>query len=74
MFIFQGRRSQREASLKNSCSAVSGVPRPEVVGVGGRGVKPIVYRQWKLGHVTLVKWIKTTATIQATNCRSLDKM
>ena len=23
-------------------------------------VKPLVYRQWKLRHVTLVKWVITT--------------
>ena len=54
----------------------SGVPRPEVVcvcGVGG-GVKPLVYRQWKLRPVTLVKWVKTTASIQTTHCHSFDKM
>ena len=32
------------------------------------------YRQWKLCHVTLVKWVKITASIQTTHCRSFDKM
>ena len=41
---------------------------------GGSGVKPLVYRQWKLRHVTLVKWVKATASIRTTHCRSIDKM
>ena len=54
----------------------SGAPRPEVVGGrGGGGVKPLVYRrQWKLRHMTLFKWVKTTASIRKTHCRSFDQM
>ena len=56
---------------KVNCMNVSGgVPRLEVVG----GVKPLVYRQWKLRHVTLVKWVKTIASIRTTHCHSFDKM
>ena len=51
----------------------SRVPRPEVVGEG-RSVKPLVYRQWKLRHVTLVKSVNTTAFIQTTCCRTFHKM
>ena len=41
------------------------VPKPEVLGGGGQrgrggGVKPLVYRQWKLHHATLIKWVRTT--------------
>ena len=32
-------------------------------GEGG-GVNSVVYRQWKLRHVTLVKWVNTTAPIR----------
>ena len=32
-------------------------------GEGGR-VNSVVYRQWKLRHVTLVKWVNTTAPIR----------
>ena len=56
---------------------LSGVPRPEVVCVcvcRGWVVKPLVYRQWKFRHVTLVKWVKTTASIWTTHSRSFDKM
>ena len=61
---------------------LSGVPRPEVmcvcvcvcVCVWGGGVKPLVYRQWKLRHVTLVKWVKTSASIRTTHFRLFDKM
>ena len=42
--------------------------------VGGWGLKQFAYRQWKLCHVTLVKWVKITAPIQTTHCRSFDKM
>ena len=49
----------------------SGVPRrPELVG----SVKPFVYRQWKLRHVTVVKSVNTTASIRTTHCRSFHKM
>ena len=41
---------------------------------GGGGMKPLAYQQWKLCHVTLVKWVKITASIQTTHCRSFDKM
>ena len=50
---------------------ISGLPRPDI---GGRGVKPFVYRRWKLRHVTLVKWVKTAASIRTTHCRSFDKI
>ena len=54
-----------------NCMNVSGgVPRLKVV----RGVKPLVYRRWKLRHVTLVKWVKTIASIRTTHCHSFDKM
>ena len=49
--------------------------RPEVEGrrrVGG--VKPLVYRQLKLRHVTLVNWVKAaTASIPRTHCRSFHE-
>ena len=32
-------------------------------GGGGGGVKPLVYSQWLFCHVTLIKWINTTASI-----------
>ena len=48
----------------------SDVPFPEVLV----GVKPLVYPQWRLRHVFLVKWVNTTASIQATHCCSLHKM
>ena len=51
----------------------SGVPRPEVVGEVG-GVKPLFYRQCKFCHVTLVKWVNTSASIQTTHCRSFHKI
>ena len=54
---------------KKPCLFTSGMPRPEVVG----GVKPFVYRQWKLRHVTLIKWVKTAASIRTTHCRSFDE-
>ena len=47
----------------------SDVQRSKVVG----RVKPLVYWQWKLRHVTLVKWVKTTAFTWVTHCRSFDK-
>ena len=37
-------------------------------------VKPLVYRQWKLRHVTLVKSVNTTASIRTTHRRSFHKI
>ena len=59
---------------------LSGVPRPEVVYVcvcvcvWGGGCKTTFYRQWKLRHVTLVKWVKTSAFFRTTHFRLFDKM
>ena len=55
----------------------SGVAEPEVMGGwggGGRRVKPLVYQQWQLSHVTMVKWISTTASIRTIHCRSFHKV
>ena len=49
----------------------SGEPKPEIVG---GSVKPLVYRQWQLSHVTLVKWVNTTASIRTIHCRSFHKI
>ena len=52
------------------------VPKPEVLGWGaageGGGCKT-TYRQWKLHHVTLIKWVRTTASIRTAYCRRLIK-
>ena len=64
-----------ECVCAHACVCVC-VERGGEVGDGGRrgGVKPLVYRQWTLCHVTLVKWVKTTASIRTTHCRSFDQM
>ena len=48
----------------------SGVPMPEVVG----GYKIAFLPQWKLHHMSLVKWVKTIASIRTTHCCFFDKM
>ena len=46
--------------LKTLILSASSVLRSEVVGETG-GVKPLVYQQWQLRYVTLVKRVNTTA-------------
>ena len=62
----ESRDSAQTKKFTKCITIASGVPRPEV-GVGGEVVKPFVYRQWQLRHMTLVKSVNTTASIRTTH-------
>ena len=65
---------QFKPGVANKSAAYKQAAIGEGKGKGVVGVKPLAYGQWKLCHVTLVKWVKITASIQTTHCRSFDKM